>query len=130
MTADTDTDVLEVRPDGRTSRLLRKESASHNENPDDISTVDTLVAEFRRQFPDGLIDPTQVKQIGENAWLVTARVWKDRRHSTGLPDSAGSAVRIMNLDGHAAEAFPLESAQSVAILRAIRFMALIEQEDT
>lgn len=115
---------LAIPTDTAPSRLDRGRSASHHENPDDVSTVDSLVAEFRKQYPDGLIDPTQVKQIGDNAWLVTARVWKDRLFADGLPDSAGSAVRFVNLDGHEAEAFPLESAQSVAILRAIRFMAL------
>lgn len=105
------------------SRLDRGRSSSHNENPDDLATVDAKVSLFWSAFPDGAIDATDIEQVDAITWRVTARVWKDG-DSVGRPDSTGSALRTFNLDGHDAEAFPLESAQSVAILRALRFLGL------
>ncbi|GAA5198711.1 hypothetical protein [Microbacterium jejuense] len=123
----TEPDVLEVLPDGRTSRYTRRDETGDT-NPDDLATVDSKVAAFRKEFPQGIIDATDIKQLDDKTWLVTARVWKHRASENGKPDSAGSALRTVNLDGHVSEAFALESAQSLAILRSLRFLAITATE--
>jgi hypothetical protein len=127
-----ETDVLAVLPDGRTSRYAGRPPGdqSGDFNPDDIGAVDGKVATFERVYPNGIIDASDITQIAENAWLVTARVWKDRADQDELPDRTGSSVRFVNLDGHTSEAFPLESAQTIAIGRALRFLPGINNPDS
>jgi len=128
----TTPDVLEVKPDGRKSRLTQKTPAP-DVDLDDITTVDAKVAEFWTRFPDGAIDASKVQQIGPDAWKVTAKVWRinPRADFQGgpFPDSTGTALRTVDLDGHASGAFPLETAQSIAIGRALRFMGITGHGD-
>lgn len=111
-------DDIEIPEDTRRSRLTTPVPMA---DPDDIATVDEKITAFWEAFPDGAIDASKIEQTGENSWLVTAYVWKnadaDRR-----ADSTGSATRTVDLDGHVSAQFALETAQSIAISRALRFL--------
>lgn len=113
-----DSGDLAFPEDTARSRLSRPPVSGFD--PDDISNVDAKVAAFREACPEGRIDATQIVQVGD-AWLVTARVW---RTSDGVePDSTGSALRTTTTDEGWGE-YPLETAQSVAIGRALRFLGI------
>lgn len=92
-------------------------------DPDDVATVDDKVSAFWADYPEGAIDASDVEQIAQDAWRVTAYVWKNR-DADGRPDSTGSATRTVDLDGHVSGAFALETAQSVAVGRALRFLGI------
>jgi hypothetical protein len=124
MTNTTVTDPdLPFPQDNRPSRLNRPAGPVTGFDPDDIATVDAKVAAFWALHPDGAIDASDVEQVGEHSWRVTAHVWKNA-DSEGRADSTGSATRTLDLGGHISGQFSLETAQSVAIGRALRFLGI------
>lgn len=112
------TDDIEIPEDTRRSRLTPPASFA---DPDDIATVDDKITAFWEAFPNGSIDASDIEQISEDAWRVTAYVWKDA-DADRRADSTGSATRTVDLDGHVSGQFALETAQSIAISRALRFL--------
>ncbi|WP_323986245.1 hypothetical protein [Microbacterium plantarum] len=112
------TDDIEIPEDTRRSRLTPPASFA---DPDDIATLDERITAFWEAYPDGAIDASEVEQTGETSWMVTAYVWKNG-DSEGRADSTGSATRTVDLDGHVSAQFALETAQSIAISRALRFL--------
>lgn len=114
---------IDIPASDRKSRLNREPGPVTGFDPDDVATVDDKIASFWTFHPDGAIDASDIEQIAEHAWRVTARVWKDA-DSTRRADSTGSATRTLDLDGHISGQFSLETAQSVAIGRALRFLGI------
>lgn len=92
-------------------------------DPDDVATVDAKVAAFWTLYPEGAIDAADVEQVAPDSWRATAYVWK-HRDAEGRPDATGSAHRTLSHDEHPSAAYPLETAQSVAIGRALRFLGI------
>ena len=120
---------VEFPVDDRPSRLDRRPpSPVGSFDPDDITRVDDKVAEFWERYPDGAIDASDIEQIGESAWRVTAFVWRvapqAQFHPSARADSAASATRTLDVDGHESGRHPLETAQSIAIGRALRFLGV------
>lgn len=114
--------TIELPTDTKPSRLTKTTAPVSGFDPDDIATVDDKIREFWATYPDGRVDTSDIKNLGDGAWRVTAFVWKNG--DTNAPDSSASATRAFSLDGHVSEAHPLESAQSVALGRALRFLGI------
>jgi hypothetical protein len=117
---------IDLPVSARPSRLDREAGPVTGFAPDDIATVDAKIAAFWTLYPDGAIDASDVEQTGEHSWRVTAYVWKSG-DSEGRADSTGSATRTLDLDGHISGQFSLETAQSVAIGRALRFLGIMAE---
>lgn len=119
---------IDIPASDRKSRLNRESGPVTSFDPDDIATVDDKIASFWMLYPDGAIDASDVEQTAPDAWRVTAYVWKTnpRGQFDGgrYADSTGSATRTLDLDGHISGQFSLETAQSVAIGRALRFLGI------
>lgn len=116
------TDII-IPADEKQSRIKTRPVPNADVDPDDITTVDAKVTEFWGLYEDGAIDSSDIEQIAPDAWRVTARVWK-QAHSQGRPDSTASSTRAAEYDEHPSGAHPLETAQSIAIGRALRFMGI------
>lgn len=113
---------IDLPVDTKKSRLNREPAPVAGFDPDDITTVDEKVATFWGLYPDGSIDASDIEQVGADSWRVTAYVWKNATNPH--PDANGSATRTVELDGHVSAQFALETAQSVAISRALRFLGI------
>lgn len=114
-------DVL-IPEDTSRSRLDRgRSSSTPGENPDEIGLVDGRVRAFWVKFPNGRIETTVEPFIGTNSsFMVAAHVWKDA--ATNAPDSTGHSIREYGAGEEPYSAFPLESAETIAIGRALRFL--------
>lgn len=108
--------------DTRPSRLNpRSRPTVSSFDPDDIGSVDMKVETFWASYEDGAIE-TEVEEgrdAGEPMFTVTARVWKI---AGGSPNSTAHATRTRGIGEEPYSAFPLETAESVAIGRALRFL--------
>lgn len=126
MTDTTEEDPLEVRPDGRKSRYVKRGdnppvAGFDPGNPDDITTLDERVALFWEKYPSGVIetDPPAWHEPTWS-WVGTARVWK-ADDTKGRADSTGSALEP---EGEGRDYPAYETAESRALSRALRFLSL------
>lgn len=117
--------VIEVPVDDAPSKIRGRSAVRTDDNPDDIGVVDAKVRAFWAEHENGRIE-TDVKVIKTDGlpttFLVTANVWKDVLHTA--PDATGHALREYNDDDEPYGLFPLESAETVAIGRALRFLGI------
>lgn len=122
----TEDEDLTLPTDTMGSRLhrgnRRDTSPLSDGDPDDLATVDQKVEAFRTDFPDGQIKTkvgTFRDPFGIPTYAVTAKV---REIRGGYIASKAHATRTRGVgDPYSAE-YPLETAESVAISRALRFL--------
>lgn len=130
--AEVELEEIPLPVDTKKSRLRKTDPAPVSDyDPDDIATVDEKVAAFWEQHPLGAIASTVeyfAHADGRLSWIGTARVWKGERfESVDHPDSTGSALRVEDLDSQ----YPaFETAESVAIGRALRFLGIRPNRET
>jgi hypothetical protein len=107
------TDVL--LPNDTSSRLHRAD------DNDDYTSADDRIASFHRKYKDGRYE-SAAEEIRPGQWKVTVRVWKDRERTD--PDAIATAYRSTDDPSEIAAAFPLETAETAALSRALRFLGI------
>jgi hypothetical protein len=127
-----DDEDLTIPTDTQGSRLGRRgnrgdtSELSEDGGPDELATVDQKIAAFRAEYPTGRIK-TKIETFrdpfGVPTYTVTARVIV-----AGLTTSKAHATRTRGIGDPYSATFPLETAESVAIGRALRFLGYTATE--
>ncbi|MBQ9917415.1 MAG: hypothetical protein IJO71_09495 [Microbacterium sp.] len=125
-------DDLEVPVDTRPSRITprprtpRASDAPDGVDPDDLATFDGKLQRFRSDFPDAVIDTevdVRLGLLGTPSYLITARVWREQKDAgKRQPDATAHSVRTHGDGPEPYASRALETAESVAIGRALRFL--------
>lgn len=117
------TDDLELPEDTRKSRLDKPAKA---EKPDELATAEDRIKAFWRKHEGGRI-LTEVETVRESldgslTYTVAAAVFKIAEDSK--PDATAHATRSSSDVNEIVAAYPQETAETVAISRAIRYLGI------
>ncbi|MDY0829072.1 hypothetical protein SK224_08015 [Microbacterium sp. BG28] len=126
MTADIEIPAVDAEP----SRIGRRRAApsggaAPGDDPDDIGTVDEKVAALYRAYPNAAYDTTYAwweTALGVRSYAFRASIWLDRSDVTGRPDAVGHAERTYGEGEEPYASRAMETAESVALGRALRFL--------
>jgi len=123
-------DDIELPVDSTPSRIRPKRTTAMpplGDDPDDIGTVDRKINAFREDYPDGVIEPemdTRIDVLGIATYTASARVYKNADDTR--PVATAHATRTSGVGEEPFASRALETAESVAIGRALRFMGYAE----
>jgi hypothetical protein len=126
------TDIL-LPTDDAPSRIDRGRQSSPvsmfdpDQDPDDVRTVDQKVLAFWDKYPEGRIVTDVIYQQSGDVVVATARVWRDA--SDRKPTTTAHASRSYT-DGDLYANRATETAESVAIGRALRFFPGLKHEES
>lgn len=113
---------IELPTSDRPSRINRGTVSSFD--PDDPSTVDEKIFDFRSGHPEGTFKTEITESLGEpgaTRWTVRASVWCT--WGAGRPaDVTAHATRTDGVGDEITAAYALETAESVALGRALRYL--------
>jgi len=135
---DTADGELEVPTDGEPSRLRKRRGPVTSftpppDDPDDVATVDDRIRQFRERFPQGVIK-TRVEATWHHPDTLTPPTFQVEARILAEPGgyvmSVGHAARTQGEGEPPYADRALETAESVAIGRALRFLGFHGRGET
>lgn len=117
--------TIEIPEDTKKSRLA-KPAAPKPDAPDDYATAADRIEAFHRKYPDGSITTKITSRTVDDVVIFTARanVRKDSRQSY-RPNATAHATRSTADSSEIAAERPQETAETVAISRALRNLGIL-----
>ncbi|MGF3056188.1 hypothetical protein [Microbacterium sp. YY-01] len=103
----------DIPKDDRASRLARR---TREPADDDVTSVSDRLKAFYRKCPNGRVH-TDVTDMGDGAWLARAYVFDGEIE---MPRASASATRSRHDTDEVSAEYPLETAETAAISRALR----------
>jgi hypothetical protein len=123
-------DEIEIPTDMSASRLAPRKRAARSTSevdPDDVGTVDDKVTSLYAAYPQAAYETTYEwwqDGLGVRSYAFVARVWLDRSDVTGRPDAVAHAERTQGVGEEPYASRAMETAESVALGRALRFIGI------